>query len=140
MTTIHTLARTGHSTGIGELARDRSEEDRRFRWRKLPDSWFPASWTKQAACIGHEDLFAPKEGSHLAPGDVEFARSICAVCPVTAECRALGVTAQRDLGTSGHLGIIYGGLRPDDLREETRAENRRRRAAGARAKYDEVES
>lgn len=60
------------------------------------------AWVKQAACAGQDpELFFAEH----ATGSYTEARTICATCPVTAECLAWAVNTNTKFG-------LWGGLTP----------------------------
>jgi WhiB family transcriptional regulator, redox-sensing transcriptional regulator len=72
-------------------------------------------WRDEAACRGVDpDVFVPDELSVGGkPADYALALSICAQCPVTAEC----------LAECGHEATgVYGGLTPRQRRAARRTE------------------
>lgn len=62
----------------------------------------PTEWMEQAACSGYEDQnkFFPERNESQ-----DIAKSVCARCPVTAECLDYAIRHSIDHGVWGGLSV-----------------------------------
>jgi hypothetical protein len=97
-------------------------------------------WMKHAACIPHiaagDDPWHPDDElpRKNQAADYEWARAVCATCPVIVLCGRRGLELLEAESVDG----MYGGMTPDDLREVARSIGRPTRKVaqhGSRARY-----
>lgn len=68
------------------------------------------NWREAALCRGFDgEIFFPMSERPGTEG-VEYAKSICAMCPVITECLAFALETGQDYG-------VFGGLAPSERRE-----------------------
>lgn len=86
------------------------------------------SWQDRAACLrlGTPDMFFPNGTTGDAEPQIRAAKSVCARCPVRAECLEFALSSRQDFG-------VWGGLTEEERRSLRRARQRavRRRAGNA---------
>lgn len=80
-------------------------------------------WRKDAACIGEDpELFFPVGSTGPALEQVERAKAVCRVCPVSEKCLEWALASNQDAG-------VWGGMSEDERRTLRRSRQRRRRLA-----------
>ena len=84
-------------------------------------------WQNRAACLSEDpDLFFPIGSTGDAVPQIAAAKSICAACPVLAQCLDFALEARQDYG-------VWGGLTEDERRSLRRSRQRRARKLSATA-------
>jgi len=84
-------------------------------------------WQNRAACLSEDpDLFFPIGSTGDAVPQIAAAKSICAACPVLAQCLDFALEARQDYG-------VWGGLTEDERRSLRRSRQRRARKLAATA-------
>ena len=87
----------------------------------------PDQWRLRAACRSVDpDLFFPVGATGLAIEQIESAKAVCTMCPVTDECLEYALATNQDSG-------VWGGRSEEERRALRRAWLRQRRAALAAA-------
>jgi WhiB family redox-sensing transcriptional regulator len=62
-------------------------------------------WLRSAACVGEDpELFFPVGTTGPALRDVADAKSVCARCPVTAQCLSFALSSGQTSGVWGGTG------------------------------------
>lgn len=76
------------------------------------------SWRESAACRRHDpELFFPIGKAGPAAAEIRRAKTVCAACPVRAECLAFALETHQDYG-------IWGGCDKDERRALRRQHRR----------------
>jgi WhiB family transcriptional regulator, redox-sensing transcriptional regulator len=88
-----------------------------------PDSIGVETWRDAAACRSIDpDLFFPIGTTGTALDHIAAAKSVCAACPVKAECLDFALVTNQDSG-------VWGGASEEERRQMRRARARSRQAA-----------
>jgi WhiB family redox-sensing transcriptional regulator len=79
-------------------------------WIRTHD-WDTDSWRNRAACRDTSpDMFFPIGTTGLALDQIEAARSVCALCPVTQECLEFALATNQEAG-------VWGGTTEEERRK-----------------------
>src|SRR5687767_4236716 len=93
--------------------------------RTLPEVPKLEQWRVHASCRSIDpDLFFPVGTTGSAVDQIEYAKRVCAICPVSEPCLEFALTTNQDSG-------IWGGRSEEERRVLRRQWLRRRRAASA---------
>jgi WhiB family redox-sensing transcriptional regulator len=77
--------------------------------------WTKPDWQNEAACRDCDpELFFPLGTTGQAIADIEWAKSICAACPVQPQCLDFALKTRQEFG-------IWGGTTEDERRGLLRA-------------------
>jgi WhiB family redox-sensing transcriptional regulator len=78
-------------------------------------TWNKPEWQSRAACKDCDpELFFPLGTTGAAVPDIEWAKTICATCPVQPECLDFALKTRQEFG-------IWGGTTEDERRALARA-------------------
>jgi WhiB family redox-sensing transcriptional regulator len=78
-------------------------------------TWTKPDWQARAACRDCDpELFFPLGTTGAAVPDIEWAKTICATCPVQPECLDFALKTRQEFG-------IWGGTTEDERRALARA-------------------
>jgi WhiB family redox-sensing transcriptional regulator len=95
--------------------------------RTLPEVPPLEQWRLDAACASTDpDLFFPIGSTGRALDQIEGAKRVCAICPVSGPCLEFALATNQDSG-------VWGGRSEDERRVLRRQWLRQRRASAAAA-------